>query len=47
MDCACQSAEVNGELGVRWLFGYAGVLAERARAEGLRVGEALHAEQLT
>src|SRR6266403_4270610 len=33
-------------LGVRWLCRYGGVLAERARAEGLRVGEALHAEQL-
>ena len=42
-----QPAEVNGQLGVRWLCGYARVLSQRAGTEGLRVGEALHVEQLT
>src|SRR5207302_9935339 len=42
-----QPAEVNGKLGVRWLFGYARVLSQRAGTEGLPVGEALHVEQLT
>jgi len=42
-----QLAQIDCELGVRRLFRCAGVLTERARAEGLGVAKPARAEQVT